>query len=364
MPKNPLFSTYRQGENRVTSSMLAVFERIDLSILESLLTAATGESSLQFVAFVNQPAGAGASVPDARISAHFAYWFEVKTARNALDMGQLQEHLMSLPEGATGERLFVVTPDATEPAPIASLGDPRVVWFNFRALYDAIDAVLADTSGLVSEHARFLLHELQALLVEEGLVDNDDVVIVAARVAYPEYLDHSVYVCQPNRAFRDGLTHLGFYAQGSIQPYVARILHRADPVLFTLDEATARRATGSHELAVADAIETLLSIGARTEKAEYGVFVLSPPDDPATVRLEEPILNDTVAASGRPWAWTLGQRYTSLARLTTARCHEDEPAGTAVRSAGIPKCRIPARSGSLSGSAQARFTERGPSRGV
>jgi hypothetical protein len=83
MPKNPLFSTYRQGENRVTSSMLAVFERIDLSILESLLTAATGEASLQLVSFVNQPIGKGTSVPDARISAHFAYWFEVKTARNA-----------------------------------------------------------------------------------------------------------------------------------------------------------------------------------------------------------------------------------------------------------------------------------------
>jgi hypothetical protein len=105
MPKNPLFSTYRQGENRVTSSMLAVFERIDLSILESLLTAATGESSLQLVSFVNQLIGKGASVPDARISAHFAYWFEVKTARNALGVDQLTEHLKSLEPTATGERL-------------------------------------------------------------------------------------------------------------------------------------------------------------------------------------------------------------------------------------------------------------------
>lgn len=44
--KNPLFSTYRQGENRVTSSMLAVFERIDRSLLETMLAAASGESSL------------------------------------------------------------------------------------------------------------------------------------------------------------------------------------------------------------------------------------------------------------------------------------------------------------------------------
>jgi hypothetical protein len=316
MPKNPLFSTYRQGENRVTSSMLAVFERIDLSVLEALLTAAAGEASLQTVSFVNQPVGKGASVPDARISAHFAYWFEVKTAPNALAVSQLEEHLKSLEPGASGERLFVITPDASEPPAVAELGDARVVWFNFRGLYDAIDALLADVSGLVSEHARFLLRELQALLVEDGLVDNDDVVVVAARVAYPEYLEHHVYVCQPNRAFRDGLTHLGFYAHGAIQPHIARILHRADPVPFTTEEAKRRRGTAT-EGRVADAIDTLLSIGARTEGNEYGVFILTPPSDPRTVYLEAPIVNDTVAGpSGRPWAWTLGQRYTSLTRLS------------------------------------------------
>ena len=89
MAKTTLFSTYRQGENRVTSSMLAVFERIDLSLLETLLAAAAGESSLHMVSFTNQPAGKGNSVPDARISARFAYWFEVKTSRNTLEREQL-----------------------------------------------------------------------------------------------------------------------------------------------------------------------------------------------------------------------------------------------------------------------------------
>ena len=58
MTKSPLFSTYRQGENRVTSSMLAVFERIDLSLLETLLAGAAGEAgAIQMVSFVNQPVG-------------------------------------------------------------------------------------------------------------------------------------------------------------------------------------------------------------------------------------------------------------------------------------------------------------------
>lgn len=39
---NPLFSTYRAGENRITSSTLAVFERIDLTIVKEVLQGASG----------------------------------------------------------------------------------------------------------------------------------------------------------------------------------------------------------------------------------------------------------------------------------------------------------------------------------
>ena len=124
MSKNPLFSTYRQGENRVTSSILAVFERIDLSLLETVLAAAAGESSLQTVTFTNQPPGSGHSVPDARISARFAYWFEVKTTCGAVNGHQLREHLTSVGDGGE-ERLFVITPDAEQPEVITTLDDAR-----------------------------------------------------------------------------------------------------------------------------------------------------------------------------------------------------------------------------------------------
>ena len=159
MAKNPLFSTYRQGENRVTSSMLAVFERIDLSLLESLLAAAAGESALQMVTFTNQPPGVGASVPDARISARFSYWFEVKTERGALRRKQLIEHLSCL-SGGGDARLFAVTPDGAEPGLVGELGDARLVWLNFQALSDAIDALMGDQSNLMGERTEFLLREL------------------------------------------------------------------------------------------------------------------------------------------------------------------------------------------------------------
>jgi hypothetical protein len=315
--KNPLFSTYRQGENRVTSSMLAVFERIDLSLLEALLAAAAGESSLHMVTFTNQPPGSGASVPDGRISARFAYWFEVKTARNALNRHQLEEHVANLESDATDERLFVITPDASQPEVIGSQGDSRVVWFSFAALSDAIDAALSDPSSTVSDQARFLLRELQALLVEDALLDSDDVVVVAARDAYPEYLGYAAYVCQPGRAFRDGLTHMAFYTHGVIQREVPRILYREDNVLFTDTEAARRQQRRGQDKRVGELIDALLATGPRQHGETFQVFLLSPTDDPQTTHLTRTIVNDTTTAAGRPWAWTMSQRYVTLARLTS-----------------------------------------------
>ena len=44
----------------------------------------------------------------------------------------------------------------------------------------------------------------------------------------------------------------------------------------------------------------------------YNVILLRGPADPHTVRLANPVLNDTVTEAVRKWAWTLGQRYTSI----------------------------------------------------
>jgi hypothetical protein len=76
---------------------------------------------------------------------------------------------------------------------------------------------------VIGEQSRFLLNELVALYEMDGLLTTDDTVVVAARVAWPEYQRFAAYVCQPNRSFRVGLTHLGFYAHGAIQPLVPRI---------------------------------------------------------------------------------------------------------------------------------------------
>jgi hypothetical protein len=318
MAKNPLFSTYRQGENRVTSSMLAVFERIDLSLLEALASA-SGESSLQMVSFVNQPLGRGASVPDGRNSARFAYWFEVKTTRSALRTHQLHEHLASLESRGGDERLFVVTPDGTQPNAINEVGDNRVTWFSFAGLSEAIDTALGEAAAIVPEQARFLLRELQALLAKDGLLDTDDVVVIAARDAYTEYLQHAAYVCQPGRAFREGLTHMGFYARGAIRE-VPRIEYQEDDVVFTIPERNRRANGGKHDRRIGELIATLVEAGPRQLGETYQVFLLSAADDSATIRLKTAITNDTVAASGH------GQAGCEHAPVRLGEQHRDSSA--------------------------------------
>lgn len=317
MANSPLFSTYRGGENRVTSSMVAVFQRLELSLLERLLGAVAQESALQLVAFVNQPAGAGASVPDARMSAQFDYWFETKTVLNALGQKQVSEHYKNLTPGAKHERLFIVTPDPEKPTVLDLLDDERIIWFNFRAMSDAIDEILDDTATFVGEQTRFLLRELQQLFVEDGLLDIADVVVVAARFAWDEYKDQGVYICQPDRSFRPGLTHMGFYAYGAIQPKIAKILdQRPQPVTFDAAAIKELRAGDTIGQRIAQAIEDSLSGGTRSAGQPYRVFVLSHHDDDQTVTLSSQIINTTKTSSGRGFAWTMGQRYTRLSALT------------------------------------------------
>jgi hypothetical protein len=145
---------------------------------------------------------------------------------------------------------------------------------------------------------------------------DDEVVVIAARNAYPEYLRRSVYVCQPNRSFRDGLTYMGFYANGAIQRPLPRIRYREDLVTFSHQEAASRRSDSAIDRQVGEVIELLLADGPREEGEQYEVFLLPGPEDPDTLRLDRPIMNDTVSKSARPIAWVRGQRYVSVADLT------------------------------------------------
>ena len=147
--------------------------------------------------------------------------------------------------------------------------------------------------------------------------DNTDVVIVAAGIGYPEYLQFSAYVGHPNRPFRGSSRWMAFYADGEIKQEVPEILHVESSVEFNRDEIGHREASSdeTHQQ-IGRLMRTLLDSGKRELKAQLDIVLLSPVDDPRTFRLDAPIKSDKVDHSGKGTAVTAGQyRYTTLLEL-------------------------------------------------
>ena len=153
-------------------------------------------------------------------------------------------------------------------------------------------------------------------LAHDALIDSGYAVIVPASFAYGQYLQNSVYACQPGRSFRPSVSHLGFYVAGAIQVHVPLIRYREERVTFSDAEVAVRMAGADTDRLIGKFIQDRLSDGSWENGAIGQVFVLSGPQDHDTVRLAHPIINDTVSASGRHIAWVRNQRYVSLAILT------------------------------------------------
>jgi hypothetical protein len=142
------------------------------------------------------------------------------------------------------------------------------------------------------------------------------VVIPAGRFAWDEYKKFSAYVCQANRTFRP-TTHLAFYVHGTIETAVPQILDMVESV--ELSDKGIAACRGISETAtehLRDLLRTMQRIGCPGQLGQTRkVVFLTPLDSPKTIRLPHPIKNDKVAKTGRPWAFGVGQRYVSMARL-------------------------------------------------
>lgn len=324
---SPLFSRYSQGENRVTASILAVFERISFSLVERLLQILCEEPNLPLLEIRNQiKSGKADSVPDGAIQASFAYWLETKVVQDSVSLDQLRGHLKSLEKSNFAKKkLLVLTPDFEKPEVIKSLDPNLVIWASFNDLYSAIAEItatdeswLTSNFSLPSEQERFLLRELVQMLLSEGLVNSgksDAVLIVPARQAILDYREFSVYVCQPNRPFQP-VERIGFYHNGMIDRHIAKIIGQPiEEVDLTVE------AIGKAELntEVKEKLRLLVNKMKDSKSSRYGdklkVFFLSPPDSSDTIKLTQDIKNDLRNADGRPYAFTMGQRYVPMSAL-------------------------------------------------
>ena len=311
-----LFSTYRQGENRVTATFLAVLQRLSLPNMDRILGALSGETSFSLVSFENQPPGQG-SRPDAKIGTGSAIWIETKTSRGAVDFDQIRRHLEGV---ANGENLILLTPDDDEPKGLPD----RVVWSNFRTLADKIKEILEDEEEPPSEKEAFLLREFISLLRNDGLLigqieHSDRVLVVAARWAWPMYELLGVYRCQAMRSFQAS-HHIAFYADGEIKRLAPRIKSVIQSIDLTHQEEIASLDGDQKEFA--DGL--LKRIDHHSQHHEFGkafkVMFLSQSDDAETIKLPRPIINDKEDKNGQPTPFTYGApRYVTLESLRKAR---------------------------------------------
>lgn len=324
--RNDLFTKYGQPENRVTATLLGVFERLGISITTEILRSASltagGAADVPGVVFRNQLMGASSSdsVPDAAISASFRYLFEVKVTA-PLRCEQIESHLDVLRQGQKSENslLFVLTPDFKRPPLMAQFDDRPVVWLSFRDIDTALEQQLQPDQAL-GEADSTLVRELRAFLLTLGLTtDPEDTLIVAGgATGYRRFEERGCteYVCQADRVFRpaEEVKYLGFYAQGAIKPLIGRRGREEPRVLFTPEAAAEWRSKNDPDAKhIADVIDYFLDKEPNRAGLEWTVMLTSPHEP-----LPSEVVNNTVTkASGRPWAWCLGTRYTYMERLRT-----------------------------------------------
>ncbi len=138
-------------------------------------------------------------------------------------------------------------------------------------------------------------------------------VVVPAKRAWPLYSHAYAYVCQPGRFFRN-VSHVAFYADGAVQPEVARITDRRDDVPWNAQEIGRLMGTRDpRDREFAAIVKTSREQG--WDDARYQVFLLTKPGERGHVTLPAAIPN---TKRGVGSGFVRKQRYASVAALQVA----------------------------------------------
>ena len=313
----PMFSTYSTAENRVTSTILAVFERLNTATVTRILQVLMEDSTIELVEYVNQ-IKTSESTPDGRIKGLFDYVIETKIVPNKIQKDQIENHCKVLKYDFS--KLLVLTPDYDYPEILKKVNPKykdRVVWGNFDKIIDGINSVLEEHI-LLLEKEKFLLIELRDFLINEKLTSEDysrKAVIVPAGFAWGFYQKYSIYRCQANRAFQL-CSYMGFYADREIKKYFPRILGFIDSLNLQTDDLNSVEIKTINGLEANIVRDKLIQIKENLSENEwndnYKYFVLTNLDDKETFKLDEPIKNNKMSYSEKGTAFVQKQTYINL----------------------------------------------------
>lgn len=142
-------------------------------------------------------------------------------------------------------------------------------------------------------------------------------VVVPARDAWPFYLQHAAYICQPGRFFRQ-VSHIGFYADSAVQRELPKVLERIDRVMWTPEEIGRRMNSGSaSDRQIAEIIKASRELNWTDD--EYQLFLLTRPgaerQSRGHVTLDRELRRQR---TGRGSSWVRRQRYVAIPTLQSA----------------------------------------------
>jgi len=332
---NTLFSSYTQGENRVTSTILAVLERLPFSLVAQILKGLLDDDSDQdFIIFQNQVRSSKqkiSSIPDARIGASFDVWIETKVKGNSIDIEQLERHLAHINVNEDKDKdkrkyLLVLTPDKEIPQKAVSYINNHdcIRWSNFGILAELIHEIIDSTKNwseeitmLPAEKDRTLLQELYYFLYQEKLIPEDNVLVIPARFAYDDYGKYKVYICQPNRTFSKPCSHIAFYRNKKIEQQLPRILDNIQEIV--LDQLSSFvKSPESKDLSLSKYYNRLLVL--RDMMKESNDKRVEEPHQYFILEEDEPLDNEIAhkpRADGKTVAFVRNQRYIPLSKFRT-----------------------------------------------
>lgn len=324
-----IFSTYSQGENRVTSTIISVFSKVNFATLVRLFQYFLEDDTIELVKFENQiKSSKFDSVPDARISGSFNYLIETKVYPNKIDIRQIKKHLKFLEtDNMLDSKLLLLTPDSEKPKVLKEVGDTELYWVNFDKLIDAISTSIEE-DNLMSEREKYLLLELREFILDSNLNSEDiseKVLIVPASIhARRQYKDLKTYICQPNRTFQKS-NYMGFYGNNIISKEIPKIMATIEN--FDLINQN----TESAEILLRDGIskeEIIERLNKLQNSAKEGswkldggnkLIFLSRNAKEGTVILKNEIINDKKSkGTNRRTAYTQKQTYENLGKLKKA----------------------------------------------
>lgn len=151
-------------------------------------------------------------------------------------------------------------------------------------------------------------------LLAAGETLDDEVLIVAARAAWPLYQHAAAYITHNERFFRPTL-RMGFYSSRTVYPAFPLILRRHDNVMIDEQSAATRLLSpNADEQRLGAIVKAAVDYGWGSDV--LSVLVLTAIDDPRTLRRPE-IHHDGASA------YVMGQRYARVGSLLQAETTAD-----------------------------------------